>query len=116
MKDDKTKLPREKGEYSKIESGGKRSWIPDEAMLMFASLIHDITYDQVLEESSSEDVVEDGDETGRRRDEMPGVAKEFHWELNDGALRVGEVGTYDVMASGDGPVVWFREKFRERGE
>ena len=111
MKDDSVIFPPEESEQdSKIAKRASKDWVPDEAKQLFASLIFQITQDQLDEERAREAGLYD------RWIDMPSVAREFHRGVDEEASPVGETGSYDVTAVGDDGAVSFREKVQPDGQ
>ena len=107
MQDDKVNItPQGSEQDSKIVRRVSRDWVPQEAKLLIASLIHQVTEDQ-WEQSKTE---QDGP-YGLWED-IPLVAREFHRQVGEEASPVGETASYEVTAVGDEGAVSFREKVR----
>ena len=111
MQDDSVMLPSQGSkEDSKVERRGSRDWVPHEAKMLFASLIFEVTQNQLDEKRSREAEFHDP------WADMPLVAREFHRGADKHALAVGEVGSYEVAAVGDDGAILFRDKAQPDAE
>ena len=104
MQNDDVKLHVEWGdEDSNIKPIGEQGWEPpEEARRLLSMILSRVTWDQSMEAQDSGE--------GSWWEDIPQVARDFIGGICDDVLQVGEMGSFDVMASGDGADVSFREK------
>ena len=110
MQDDSVILPPQGTEQdSKIIRRTSKDWVPLEAKQLFASLIYQVTQDQLDEERAREAKLFD------QWANMPSVAREFHQGVDVAASPVGETGSLEVTAVGEDGAVSFRENVQPNG-